>query len=268
MKWFDYFQEETNIGTVRDYPRDSEGYSGILYRTTQDRVRIDRLGDTECSNSSHRNNRLWDRHHYRAQFKGMVTKPAEDIDVYRYRGWVEATVDDPTNVQPSPSTGEGAANGRAYWEFQRNDNKKESNVHILNSFSIAGEHFATRNPLHSVNFNKSSLTQESPIRQQSKGSDVKGSDYGYSFSYEFTNHYRDIYRCTDSRSDGCYAWVFVERVPEWSKGQTFRLSDTIKVDSAQQDTIKADTIDQLFNRRKSTSLRSILGITLFALVLK
>lgn len=196
-------------------------------------------------------------------FLGTDTRPAppcsskDDVGntfdrTYNYRaiyeGWVDAPVSDPSNNQPSPGTTNGGANGRAFWELRRTDSDKPSKVFAENAFTITGSHYAIRNQQHWMNIGNLSLQQAGPI-SRIMDQNVKGTQFNYSFQYEYTNYYRDVYTSVDARGGGCYAWTYSGRVPAWNLGSTFSLAGSIPIDHSQGETIRKSTMDQVLAQR-------------------
>lgn len=160
-------------------------------------------------------------------------------------GAVQVHLPDPTNTQEAPNRNKGAVKGEAYWELRRDDVAKGSNVHGLVDLAIAGEHYATRQPKNMVTFNGKSTTTADIIKVQATAKEVKGEDMTYGFTYEYTNHYKDIYTCTDKEGSYCYQWTFNERIPDWDYVQTFTVTDKMKMDHRQKDNVNFADLDSL-----------------------
>lgn len=165
------------------------------------------------------------------------------------RFYYRVSLPDPTEDVEIPSSTEGQASGKAFWELRRINTNESSHVYTENKFSIAGNHFATRNIKHWVNFAGSTVEQEAPITRTAPGQTVKNTNYNYSFGYEYTNFYRDNYSCVDSQGGDCFKWVFVDRTPLWDLGETFSLAGSILIDHSQNETVKRDTMDELLGER-------------------
>lgn len=242
MKWDNYQQTNTNWGQTMSY-NDGE-YSGTLYRGDTSLVNIDRYGGS-CSSKADIGNGLYDVHNYRANFSGTVTKPAVDTRVYRYRGWVEAAVSDPGGTYPHIGATIGSADGRAYWELRRTSQDTASQLFAMTDFRINGTHYATRNPMHWLNLGSFSREQITAITRLTDAADLKGTNFNYSFTYQYTNYYREVYSCTDARNGTCYAWVYQGQQPAWDLAQTFNLSSSIPIDHSQQETVKASSMEEI-----------------------
>lgn len=166
-------------------------------------------------------------------------------------GRVQIPEPDPTDSIEAPNRdAEGSAKGHAFWELRRYDEKTRSGIYIESDFKIAGDHYATRKPKHKVSVDGKAVEQSESITMEIPDAmPLKGKSLSYEFSYEYTNFYKDIYTCTDSKDGHCYSWTFVERIPDWSKVKTFTLSDSIKMDHSQQDTVKAVTMDEILSKK-------------------
>ncbi|MFX8004429.1 hypothetical protein ABTK66_18810, partial [Acinetobacter baumannii] len=84
--------------------------------------------------------------------------------------------------------------------------------YVKSSFSINGNHYATRNPSHSVQFAGRTIQQSGAIQSAAPGRAVKGSNLNYSFQYEYTN-YPIGWQCSQSGTDKdgnsiCLNWTF------------------------------------------------------------
>lgn len=238
--WVDQTQENTDIGQV--WPYNDGTFSGNLHRYTTVHVRTERRGDP-CSDKSHVGNRLHDVAIYKASFRGVVTKPAVDTRTYRYRGWVEAIVKDPSNGGQSGSVTEGRAKNDFSWQLSKKDNNSESRIEIENKAEVDGTHFEIRNMNYEIKGESiSNKKSQSPIKLIVENPvDVKDSKVDFIFSYQYTNHYNNIYKCTDKRNDGCYAWEFEKKVPDWSKVQTSKWSDSLILDHNYKEDILLET---------------------------
>lgn len=166
-------------------------------------------------------------------------------------GRVQVDTPDPgDDSKEAPGRTEGVAKGKAFWELRRYDDSKPSGIYLENRFEIAGDHYATRNPKHKVSVDGKTVEQREAITMEiPEALPLKGKSFTYEFSYEFTNFYWDIYECADSEGGYCYDWRFKERIPDWNKAKTFTLSDSLKMDHSQQDTVKADTLDEVLVKK-------------------
>lgn len=247
-------------------PYDDGVYKGMLYRIPGESgytIIYDNGSPNEkvgrCNSDSmvgKKHNRWRD---YLGHWTGTVYKPAVDTRYYRYQGWVEAPVEDPSRDVRKPQSTDGQASGKAFWELRRTNEAQPSETYAEINFSIAGDHFATRNERQVLK-----LGSHAPIQKTGKitstinAASVKNQNMQYEYSYEYTNYYRDNYRCVDSRADGCYEWVFVNTTPVWEKGQTFSLADNykkgdkyikLKMDHRQNDVIKRNSIEEILQEK-------------------
>ncbi|GLY12725.1 hypothetical protein [Pseudobacillus badius] len=164
--------------------------------------------------------------------------------------------DEPEGVPKPPDSGEqggaGSARGKAFWELRRADVDQESKVYVKSGFRINGSHYATRNPSHSIQFGGRTVVQPGEIESMASGRSVKGSSLNYTFQYEYTN-YPIGWQCSQSGTDKdgnsiCLNWTFNSN-PDWSKGQTFRLSGSIPINHKQGDTIKNSSLDNILGQK-------------------
>lgn len=164
--------------------------------------------------------------------------------------------DEPEGV-PKPSNpgeqgGAGSATGKAFWELRRADVDQESKVYVKSGFRINGSHYATRNPSHSIQFGGRTIVQPGEVESMASGRSVKGSSLNYTFQYEYTN-YPIGWQCSQSGTDKdgnsiCLNWTFNSN-PDWSKGQTFRLSGSIPINHKQGDMIKNSSLDNILGQK-------------------
>lgn len=207
-------------------------YSGTLPRTGTVDLGTDTRPQPPCSTEAHAGTTFQRQYNYRAIFAG----------------WVEAPVSDPTNGGTQPNTSNGSANGRTYWELRRPDLNKASGIYAESGYSITGSHYATRNPSNWFNLGGITAQSASPISRYSENS-LKGSSLNYSFSYEYTNYYRNVYNCTDSRGGSCYAWVYAGQVADWGRGNTYSISGSIPIDHSQKELVKRASMDEVLSQR-------------------
>jgi MucBP domain len=97
---------------------------------------------------------------------------------------------------------------------------KDSEVRILNGPIITGTHYATRNKTYKVNASGVlEQTEDHPINYSVKNpNSLKGKKITFEFSYEYTNHYRENYQCTDKQGNDCFKWEFKDYTPVWTDG--------------------------------------------------
>ncbi|MEK4031314.1 hypothetical protein MKZ02_22685 [Pseudobacillus sp. FSL P4-0506] len=162
----------------------------------------------------------------------------------------------PEPVPKPPDTGEqggaGSAKGKAFWELRRSNTNEESQVYIESRFTINGDHYATRNASHSVQFAGRTIQQVGAIQSTAPGRSVKGSNLNYTFQYEYTN-WPIGWECSQSGVDEegnstCLSWTFNSN-PDWSRAQTFRLSGSIPINHKQGETIKDNSIEGILTQK-------------------
>lgn len=146
-------------------------------------------------------------------------------------GRVQVSVDDPSDSHESEGVDpEGSAGGRFIWYLGLDRQGEPSVVHVENSARIESKHFATRD----LKWRVDGIESSSPIQfTEPPGSKASKN---FSFSYEYTNHYKDIYRCVDQENGYCYKYQFVERVPDWDQKKKFEISTSLQVDHSYGET--------------------------------
>lgn len=172
-------------------------------------------------------------------FSGTVVK---DTRYYRYEGWVYAAVSDPSGSEKENGSTSGRAKGNFDWKLEKANDSSPSRIKLTNTMDIDGNHYATRNKEYKINISGvASKTDNKPITLTiNDPNDVKGKTAEYSFSYEYTNYYKDHYTCIDSRSDGCYEWKFSHRTPDWSYAETATFTETLPIDHNYGETVNID----------------------------
>jgi len=166
-------------------------------------------------------------------------------------GEVQVEEKDPTKSKPSPGRNNGDVEGEAYWELVRHNENANSGVDAYLSLTIAGDHFAVRNAKQKLEIGGQSKEGKTELKiRVPDGMTVKNQDMKYSFTYEYTNDYKDIYRCTDREYGYCYEWTFDKRVPDWEKVKTFNYSGSTKIDHRMKEVITGAKIEDLFKEYK------------------
>ena len=162
--------------------------------------------------------------------------------------------------KPEPDTGGedgegGKASGQAFWELRRTDNSVASKIYAQSHFSIAGDHFETRNAKNTLVVGDKT-SNDSTAKITSDVEDLNDEDVAYNFTYEYTNFYKDIYTCSESKEGVCLKWKFVERKADWSKGKTFNLAKTlgksmitIPTNIEQFNVVSASTMDDVLSKK-------------------
>ncbi|NCU19065.1 hypothetical protein GW534_15545, partial [Bacillus sp. P1(2020)] len=160
--WSYWDFERDGTGTNRPQElsySDSQGYRGTLYRYNTIMTLEEPYPRGPCEVGS----RKIQNRKFIAFYRGTVTKPAVDTRVYRYRGWVYAAVPDPSDSYHSGG-GSGGANGEFSWKMEKASDNSDTRIRLINSATIAGNHYATRNPQYSIQSSGVvSRTSSSPI---------------------------------------------------------------------------------------------------------
>jgi hypothetical protein len=216
----------TDKGQTWSYS-DAEGYSGTLYRYLTTKDYEDHYPTGSCKPGED----FDQERKFTAYFSGVVTKPAVDTRVYRYHGYAYAVVSDPSGSHYAGGNS-GGVNGEFTWKMEKTSDTGDSQIRLINNAWITGNHYATRNPQYAIQSSGVvSQTSSQPINMVvTKPNDLKGKNITFTFSYEYTNYYKDIYTCTNYNNKGCIAWEFSYRTPDWSKVQTAIRTQTLKVD--------------------------------------
>jgi len=151
---------------------------------------------------------------------------------------------DPSTIKEMSGATEGKAQGNMLWRLKKDGN--DSVVYLENSAKIAGKHFATRNVEYDISSTAFSENDNIPQSYIIDPNVVKNKEINYSFSYEYTNYYRENYKCVEKQGSDCFKWQFVNNTPVWDdpykktavwnvklvanhhEGETFVLSDSQK----------------------------------------
>lgn len=150
------------------------------------------------------------------------------IFTFKYK----ASIPDPTDVDEGNGYTPGKAKGQFSWELNKINDSSNSRISIKNNFVITGNHFATRN----MSYKTSSL---GVFNQNSSGGHqfyenspnaLKNKDITYSFSYEYTNHFWENYKCVDKQGAECFKWEFVNTTPAWEYVQKAEFTKVLRVD--------------------------------------
>lgn len=141
-------------------------------------------------------------------------------------------IDTPGGSKPSPGRNNGDVAGEAYWELVRHNESTNSGVDAFLNLKMTGNHYAVRGFQQQLSLGGQTVRgpQGQPLKiRVPDGYTVKNHNVNYSAAYEYTNFYKDIYRCTDGKNGYCYKWTFDKRVPDWDKVQTFTYSGSSPV---------------------------------------
>lgn len=167
---------------------------------------------------------------------------------------------DPSDEYPLPDATEGEVEGKAYWELLKNpEQTDETYLKGLVNFVHSGTHYETRNHEHKLKLaDKALVKDEDPISVLEFADETNGKKMLYDYKYEYTNHYRDHYKCVDgiegSNEYYCFEWEFDKRTPVWDEGETFSLADHLKkgetyvellLDHRFGETIKKDSVEEI-----------------------
>src|SRR5690625_2893885 len=173
-------------------------------------------------------------HRNNQEFNGKITGNRTIKFYYK------AIKDDPSEDKEIGDSSEGMADGFFSWELFKENSDEESKIKVINEATIEGNHYDVRNVKHTSSNNLFNEETDSSHEVVVDNLDeIKDKNIDFSFEYEYTNHYRDIYKCVDgvSKDDGyskdyCFEWEFDERVPSWKDKHTHvaKWEKTILVD--------------------------------------
>lgn len=188
-------------------------------------------------------------HRNKQKFSEKITKDRTIKFYYK------AIKEDPSYDEELKEGTEGRAEGVFSWELFKDNPDEESKIKVINNVVINGTHYATRNIKYKTSSNLFNETGNEPheiiVGSLNK---IKDQNINYTFEYEYTNHYRDIYKCVDgvTKEDGytkdyCFDWEFDERVPSWKPEHTKKAKweETIVVDHEHGSTYKVNEKDKL-----------------------
>lgn len=164
---------------------------------------------------------------------------------------------EPQPPEPPASQGEdGRVEGRVFWELRRFDANKPSGVYVESNFRITSSHYAIRNISHTVQIGSQTLNAQSEGKLSKlieSAKNLKGSSVSYNFRYEYTNYPIGTV-CSGSGEEEVCWW---DSSPDWSRGQTLIISDSIPIDHRQEETITTNTIENAFSQRFSVGKEDI-----------
>lgn len=166
----------------------------------------------------------------------------------------KASIPDPSESKELENTTKGMSSGQAFWELRRINLDDASKVVVKIDFDLTGEHYAIRNEEHKLkvgNYNESS--NEGSISQTLVANAVKNSEMLFDYKYDYTNYYKEIYKCVDFQGNDCFLWEFDKYEPDWSKAESYSLTselgddDYVKlnVDHRQGEIISKNSIDEI-----------------------
>lgn len=172
-------------------------------------------------------------------------------DGYRYDSKIVYRINFKVEEEPEePLPPNGQVEGKVFWELRRPNQHEESRVFVESDFKITATHYATRNIKHTVNFNgKQTQNSGQPIKLDADGRAVKGTSLKYTFSYEYTN-YPIGWVCG---LNDCW-W---DSSPDWSRGKTLLISDSLPIDHKQGETVKGNMIEDLLRGNYSVGKEDV-----------
>lgn len=188
------------------------------------------------------------------EFKEVIEKDTTITFYYR------VYLPDPSDEYPLPDATKGKVDGHAYWELEKFPERiDETYLRGIVNFVQAGTHYETRNHEHKIKLADNDLLKgKDPLVVWEFAGGTNGKKMLYNYEYEYTNHYRDNYKCVDGMQGAneyyCFKWEFDERTPVWDEGETFSLADHVKkgekyvellLDHRFGETIKKDSIEEI-----------------------
>lgn len=147
------------------------------------------------------------------KFSGRTDENLKITFTYR------VSLPDPSNEQEIEDGTEGRAKGDFSWELTKPNALGESEIKIRNNPVIDGTHYETRNTQYVVTIDgEVDKTSNKPISYNIEEVEfTKGKEIGFEFSYEYTNHFLEVYECTFPQGEDCFEWEFSEYKPVWEK---------------------------------------------------
>lgn len=159
---------------------------------------------------------------------------------------------------PEPETGgemDGAKNGRDAldgeldWHLYKNSQGRTM-LRTSNDFSIEDVHYAQRHVQKTISLpikrtnnqsNKAFYSHDYKLTMTNIDPEkMDGKKITFTLSYEYTNHYNDVYAPKEYQGDDVFEWEKVGEVPDWSKEQTTDVTDTLKASYANDETVRYD----------------------------
>ncbi|WP_047980659.1 hypothetical protein [Ornithinibacillus contaminans] len=134
----------------------------------------------------------------------------------------KVALENPSKIVELDGATEGKASGEFNWNLTKSTADSTSRLDFRNDLTVEGNHYEIRNI---------SYKTESPGVFSKKGNKpqvffisepntLKGKDVAYTFSYEYTNHYKTNYKCIDQQGENCFEWQFVKNTPVWDSKHT------------------------------------------------
>lgn len=175
---------------------------------------------------------------YPDEQKQAGTTPNSNFSIKFYYRVVQS---DPTKEDKYKGSDEGSASGEFLWRLEKVSDTSLSRIRLINNPIITGSHFATRNIQYTISSSSGTIYQRSqnPIDIYLINPNyLKNQKIHYTFQYEFTNYYKDNYKCVekDKKGKNCFKWEFVDRTPIWEKGKTATWEGTLTADHNYEET--------------------------------
>lgn len=167
----------------------------------------------------------------------------------------KVSLPNPSSIEELDGATEGKAQGEVSWRLQKIKENNPSETLLVNSATVAGLHFDVQNVenrIYSANvFNN---VEDEPFSTKLQPLDVKKRDVLFSFSYEYTNHFRRNYTCTDQQGQHCFEWIYKDSTPVWDKEykKSFQWEETFNLDYPYNET---------YNLEFGTDHRFLIGQT-------
>ncbi|MFD2658474.1 hypothetical protein [Gracilibacillus thailandensis] len=162
---------------------------------------------------------------------------------------------DPTTIKEISNGTVGKAKGDFLWRLEKADENNDSRLRLLNTIEIDGTHYRTRNKNYTVSSTRViNETDSNPINVYvSNPNALKNRNIEYTFEYEYTNHYKQNYKCVDQQGDDCFEWKFDKNTPVWGEyANTAKWEETLKADHRYGETF-------IFNGSSSPTTQMVIG---------
>lgn len=181
------------------------------------------------------------------------TTPNRNFTVtFNYR----VSLPDPSNIRQLEGSTSGKAKGEFFWILNKSDSTSGSRIIVSNNVSIDGKHYATRNTIYKISSPNVFSVEDNSNQTYylNNPNDLKNKKILYSFSYEYTNHYRENYKCVEKQGNDCFKWEFENYTPVWDSGylKNASWSKELNVDHKYGETFK-------FGSTSNSDLSLIIG---------
>lgn len=160
--------------------------------------------------------------------------------------------------EPRPK---GEVEGQAYWELERTNPNRESDIVFNLKFKGTSTHVGVRNtklevkangsPVYTCNQSNSTVIKDGSAPEltcqatKSNAISFKDKDLTYKYSYEFTN--KDIGWSCENK--GYLSNCPYNNDPDWRAVELKEISDSLKLDHSQFDIIKDETLDNVISNQ-------------------